>query len=265
MVSERWVWQIRQIAQREKNWFFLFIHYLLKLEWFGEYTDLFRLERIIEPHPTVLGELLELHRRTWRGRNVAKPKKRAKKPPENHSRPVRSSIDRDWRGVLRKFWQKFDEHEVEVCRRWSVQRYDWWPYFRHSMANDQKDNMLWTYGDKEAIKPDQSYPIYGMAIESSRSQTLPNQQHQNDMNFFAPIQHSKSFDDNHFNQVRCSSSLNSKTKTDSVMLTVIHPKKIYCTYRVIDWILTTPLTFLILLLAKNVKYKTRRYLGLLYF
>lgn len=61
--------------------------------------------------------------------------------------------------------------------------------------------MLWTYGDKEAIKPDQSYPIYGMAIESSRSQTLPNQQHQNDMNFFAPIQHSKSFDDNHFNQV----------------------------------------------------------------
>lgn len=69
---------------------------------------------------------------------------------------------------------------------------------RQSLSNDAGDTMLWNYNDKDAIKPDQSYPVYGSAIQPSRSQTLPNQAH---FNCFAPIQHSKSFDDNHFSQV----------------------------------------------------------------
>lgn len=70
--------------------------------------------------------------------------------------------------------------------------------FRQSLPNDQNDNMLWNYNDKDIIKPDQSYPVYGTMTQNNRSQTLPNQMN---MNYFAPIQHSKSFDDNHFNQV----------------------------------------------------------------
>ncbi|KAH1003068.1 hypothetical protein HUJ05_011012 [Dendroctonus ponderosae] len=69
---------------------------------------------------------------------------------------------------------------------------------RQSLPNDASDSMLWNYNDRNAIKPDQSYPAYGSAIQPSRSQTLPNQVH---FNCFAPIQHSKSFDDNHFSQV----------------------------------------------------------------
>ncbi|XP_076256716.1 uncharacterized protein LOC143194050 isoform X3 [Rhynchophorus ferrugineus] len=67
---------------------------------------------------------------------------------------------------------------------------------RQSVNNDQTDSMMWNY-DKDAIKPDQSYPAYE-AIMQNRSQTLPSQAN---MNYFSPIQHSKSFDENQFNQV----------------------------------------------------------------
>ncbi|XP_030760269.1 uncharacterized protein LOC115885471 isoform X2 [Sitophilus oryzae] len=67
---------------------------------------------------------------------------------------------------------------------------------RQSVNNDHTDNLMWNYNDKEAIKPDQSYPVYGL-VTQNRSQTLPNQAN---LNYFSPIQHSKSFDDNHFNQ-----------------------------------------------------------------
>ncbi|XP_050301938.1 homeobox protein 4 isoform X3 [Anthonomus grandis grandis] len=66
---------------------------------------------------------------------------------------------------------------------------------RLSHGTDQND-MLWNYNDKDAIKPDQSYPVYDTVLPN-KSQTLPNQM---PMNYFAPIQHSKSFDDNHFHQ-----------------------------------------------------------------
>ncbi|XP_066251772.1 uncharacterized protein [Euwallacea similis] len=69
---------------------------------------------------------------------------------------------------------------------------------RHSLSNDQTVNMLWNYNDKDVIQPDQSYPVYGTVIQN-KSQTLPSPMH---MNYFAPIQHSKSFDDNQFTQVR---------------------------------------------------------------
>ncbi|CAG9772726.1 unnamed protein product [Ceutorhynchus assimilis] len=71
---------------------------------------------------------------------------------------------------------------------------------RHSFPNDQNDNLMWTYDNNDVIKPDQSYPIYGTVVQQNKSQTLPNQ-NMPDMNYFTPIQHSKSCDDNHFNQV----------------------------------------------------------------
>lgn len=58
-------------------------------------------------------------------------------------------------------------------------------------------NENWNY-DKDVIKADQSYPEFKAM---GKSHTLPVQERA-PVNFFSPIQTSKSFDDNHFNQVR---------------------------------------------------------------
>ncbi|XP_060533186.1 uncharacterized protein LOC132706101 isoform X2 [Cylas formicarius] len=67
---------------------------------------------------------------------------------------------------------------------------------RRSLPGGQN---VWNYDDKDVLKADQSYPTTYDNVGQNRAHTLPNQLQ---MNFFTPIQSSKSFDENQFNQSR---------------------------------------------------------------